>query len=230
MRLAPLPAPAGSRMSTPSPAPSRPVLDLAAWRPSRKALWWVLGAFALGLILFALVWSRSDEHDFYRADGVAPPTAAGPNYAPLPAPMSGNEGSGVGPAPQAAPAPGTDQPRLVETAPPPPADAAIAARPQTPPPAAVASSDPKPIAGQNPAPRYPPQALRRGESGTVTVRVQIGADGVPTEVSVGTTSGSRLLDRAAQDAVRRWRFRPALANGQPVSGTVMVPITFDASR
>ncbi|MEG3788654.1 TonB family protein [Lysobacter sp. CCNWLW3] len=218
-------------MSTPSPAPSRPVLDLSAWRPSRKALWWVLGAFALGLILFALVWSRSDDHDFYRADEVAPPTAAGPNYAPLPAPMSGNEGSGVGPAPQSAPAAGADQPRLVETAPPPPpADAAVAARPQTPPPAAVASSDPQPIAGQNPAPRYPPQALRRGESGTVTVRVQIGADGVPTDVGVGTSSGSRTLDRAAQDAVRRWRFRPALANGQPVSGTVMVPITFDASR
>ncbi|KRA21354.1 hypothetical protein ASE43_01250 [Lysobacter sp. Root983] len=193
-------------------------------------MWWVLGAFALGLILFALVWSRSGEYDFYRADGVAPPTAAGPNYAPLPAPMSGNEGSGVGPAPQSAPPRGSDQPRLVETAPPPPADAAIPASPQTPAPAAVASSDPKPIPGQNPAPRYPPQALRRGESGTVTVRVQIGADGVPTDVSVGTTSGSRMLDRAAQDAVRRWRFRPALANGQPVSGTVMVPITFDASR
>ena len=217
-------------MSTPSPAPSRPLLDLAAWRPSRKALWWVLGAFALGLILFALVWSRSDKHDFYRADVAVPPTAAGPNYAPLPAPMSGNEGSGVGPAPQAAPAPGADQPRLVETAPLPPAAAAIAARPRTPPPAAVASSDPKPISGQNPSPRYPPQALRRGESGTVMVRVQIGADGVPSEVGVATTSGSRTLDRAAQDAVRRWRFRPALANGQPVSGTVMVPITFDASR
>ncbi|NUO77272.1 MAG: energy transducer TonB, partial [Lysobacter sp.] len=79
-------------MSTPSPAPSRPVIDLAAWRPARKALWWVLGAFALGLILFVLVWSRSDKHDFYRADGIAPPTAAGPNYAPLPAPMPGDEG------------------------------------------------------------------------------------------------------------------------------------------
>ena len=218
-------------MSTPSPAPTRPSLDLAAWRPSRKALWWVLGAFALGLILFALVWSRASKHDFYRADGIAPPTAAGPDYAPLPAPMSGNEGSGVGPAPQAAPAGGAEQPRLVETTPPPrPADAIAPARPQAPPPAAVASSDPKPIPGQNPAPRYPPQALRRGESGTVTVRVQIGADGVPGEVSVANSSGSRLLDRAAQDAVRRWRFRPALANGQPVGGTVMVPITFDASR
>lgn len=218
-------------MSKPAPAPARPAFDLAAWRPQRKALWWVLGAFALGLALFLLVWSRSREYDFYRANDIAPPTSAGPAYAPLPAPMSGDEGSGVGTPQAAAPAADSEQPRLVETAPPPPpADAAVPARPQAPIPNATASSDPSPIAGQNPSPRYPPQALRRGESGTVTVRVQIGADGVPSDVAVATSSGSRTLDRAAQDAVRRWRFRPALANGQPVPGTVMVPITFDATR
>ena len=38
------------------------------------------------------------------------------------------------------------------------------------------------------------------------------------------------LDRAATEAVKRWRFRPAMQGGQPVSGEVQVPITFNAER
>ena len=36
----------------------------------------------------------------------------------------------------------------------------------------------------------------------------------------------RLLDRAAVDAVRHWRFHPAQANGQPTVGTTTVTIDF----
>jgi protein TonB len=42
--------------------------------------------------------------------------------------------------------------------------------------------------------------------------------------------GSRSLDRAASDAVRRWRFRPAVREGQAVAGTIQVPITFNLER
>ena len=62
------------------------------------------------------------------------------------------------------------------------------------------------------------------------MRAQIGIDGVPSSVEVAGTSGSRHLDRAAVDAVKRWRFSPATSNGQPVTGTVMVPISFEAQR
>jgi TonB family protein len=40
-------------------------------------------------------------------------------------------------------------------------------------------------------------------------------------------SGARELDRAAVEAVRRWRFAPATRGGQPVEGSVQVPITFN---
>ena len=40
-------------------------------------------------------------------------------------------------------------------------------------------------------------------------------------------SGSRDLDRAAMQAVRRWRFEPAMAGGQPTVGQVIVPIDFN---
>lgn len=62
------------------------------------------------------------------------------------------------------------------------------------------------------------------------VRADVGADGAPASVSVVETSGNRELDRAALEAVRRWRFQPATANGQPAGGSVVVPIEFNPGR
>ena len=35
-----------------------------------------------------------------------------------------------------------------------------------------------------------------------------------------------LLDRAALTAIQRWKFNPALRNGEAVPGTVRVPVIF----
>ena len=48
-----------------------------------------------------------------------------------------------------------------------------------------------------------------------------------TAVLSDSGSGSRSLDRAASSAVKRWRFLPGQRNGQPVGGSVEVPISFD---
>lgn len=213
----------GPTMSKPSPAPHRRFGGLASWRPWQRALLWVLLAFAVGLALFALVLSGArDKPDFYRV-GETPPTAAPRDYAPLPVPLPAGEGTGMPAAPTQEPR-ADERPQLVETAPPPPPPAAPAVVEA--PAAPAASFQARPIAGRTPAPRYPPQALRRGERGNVLVRVEVGPDGVPVSVSVAQSSGSRLLDRAAADAVSRWRFQPAELNGRPTVGTVMVPIEF----
>lgn len=222
-------------MSTPSPAPKRPSFNLAAWRPSWRALWWILGAIVAGFLLFALVWSGGRKgDDFYRA-GDTPPTAAAPDYEPLPTPLPARDGdaSGLEPGQRSAEVdamPGDDgQPRLVQTAPPPPV--APEPSPTTETPASSSPmSQPRPIAGRTPPPQYPARALRRGDSGTVLVRAAIGPDGVPTSVEVADGSGSRLLDRAAVNAVERWRFQPAMIDGQPTVGTVVVPISFEPNR
>jgi protein TonB len=45
-------------------------------------------------------------------------------------------------------------------------------------------------------------------------------------VEIRTSSGVERLDRAALDAVRRWRFVPARQGDTPVDAWVLVPIRF----
>ena len=77
-----------------------------------------------------------------------------------------------------------------------------------------------------PAPEYPAAALRSGEEGTVIVRVDVDANGNPTNVDVAQSSRSRDLDRAALSAVRKWTFQPAMQDGKAVASTVQVPVDF----
>jgi protein TonB len=79
---------------------------------------------------------------------------------------------------------------------------------------------------RNPAPRYPLVARRNGEQGTVTLKVLVSRDGQPASVDIERTSGSPILDNAAREAVRSWRFTPARRGAQAVEAWVLVPIVF----
>jgi protein TonB len=78
----------------------------------------------------------------------------------------------------------------------------------------------------NPKPSYPPESRTAGEQGTVVLRVRVEADGRPGTITLARSSGHPRLDRAAQEAVRRWRFKPATRDGQPFVSTVDVPVRF----
>jgi protein TonB len=75
-------------------------------------------------------------------------------------------------------------------------------------------------------PVYPPRCLRMGIEGTVRVRVLVGEDGRPQEVTIGKSSGESALDESAMDAVRQWRFEPAKRNGVPVRAWAIIPVEF----
>jgi protein TonB len=81
-------------------------------------------------------------------------------------------------------------------------------------------------AADTPAPVYPRQARREGWEGRVTLFVSVGPDGRAHALSVRQSSGHAVLDDAAVEAVRRWRFSPARRAGIPVAGQVIVPILF----
>ena len=75
-------------------------------------------------------------------------------------------------------------------------------------------------------PRYPRMARKRGTEGQVVLRVELNDTGAITALSVEHSSGSGLLDRAAQDAVAKWRFAPAQRNGISVASYVRIPVNF----
>ena len=75
-------------------------------------------------------------------------------------------------------------------------------------------------------PVYPAMSRRMGEQGRVVMRVLIGADGVPQQAEVQQSSGHGRLDRAASDAVMRWRYVPGKRGGVPETMWFQVPIEF----
>jgi periplasmic protein TonB len=79
----------------------------------------------------------------------------------------------------------------------------------TPPAAAAASSELRAVS--TPAPKYPAEALRAGQSGEVQVEFTVGADGSVSNARVVRANPPRVFDREAVAAVRRWRFQPVSA-------------------
>lgn len=77
-----------------------------------------------------------------------------------------------------------------------------------------------------PRPSYPPEARAGGREGKVRIKVLIAENGTPGEIQLAESSGSASLDEAALTALHRWRFQPALRNGQPVLAWVTVPVIF----
>ena len=71
-------------------------------------------------------------------------------------------------------------------------------------------------------PQYPPMARMARVSGTVQLRAIIGTDGRIRELA----SGNALLQPAAVAAVREWRYRPTLLNGQAVEVETLITVNF----
>lgn len=78
----------------------------------------------------------------------------------------------------------------------------------------------------NPKPDYPRMARQRHWEGRVVLRVFVTADGRCGDLSVYRSSGHEILDEAAADAVRQWRFVPGKHGDTAVASWVNVPIEF----
>ena len=64
-------------------------------------------------------------------------------------------------------------------------------------------------------PEFPKASLRNEETGTVTVSFLIGVDGRVADSKITKSSGFRDLDKAAQVAIGKCRFKPAMVDGKP---------------
>jgi protein TonB len=75
-------------------------------------------------------------------------------------------------------------------------------------------------------PEYPAIARSQRVSGKVQIDALIDAEGNVAAVNV--LSGPTLLHRAATDAVKRWKYKPATLNGEPTSMHLTVTVEFKA--
>ena len=113
---------------------------------------------------------------------------------------------------------------------------------ETPVPTEVSSAPPQPVTAppslpdrepdyqaaylNNPVPAYPMVARRMGWQGRVVLSVEVLASGLPGQVKLHQSSGHDVLDNAAMQAVRGWRFVAARQSGQIVDKWFLVPIPF----
>ncbi|MGO9318260.1 MAG: energy transducer TonB [Terracidiphilus sp.] len=81
---------------------------------------------------------------------------------------------------------------------------------------------------QKTMPVYPAFARTTGTSGTVTLAAIISKNGTIENLRV--ISGPMMLQQAALDAVRTWRYRPYLLDGQPVEVETTVSVIFTLQR
>lgn len=79
---------------------------------------------------------------------------------------------------------------------------------------------------KNPAPHYPKSARKHNIQGKVLLEVVVSSKGDAQHVTIVNSSGFSVLDRAAENAVKRWHFVPAKSGGRMVQASVLVPIEF----
>jgi len=169
----------------------------------------------------------------------APPAPAARVRQPRPAPAK--------PTPVATVTP-TPSPIAAPASPPAPAEAPAVAAPTTAggapgahaEPTRIAAASPAPAAPaaprtvssgivylRPPAPEYPSLSRRRGESGTVELRVLVDTAGVPQRVEVARSSGSERLDNAAAAAAMKALFRPHVIDGVAVPIWAVISTSFN---
>jgi protein TonB len=118
---------------------------------------------------------------------------------------------------------------IVSATPPPPP-------PPPPPPAPPKPQGPVRVGGKIKSPSlvnrvnpvYPPVAQAAQVEGAVVLEATVGKDGRVDAVRV--VNGSPLLNAAATEAVKQWRYEPLLLNGEPVPFVLTVTVSFKMPR
>jgi protein TonB len=82
-----------------------------------------------------------------------------------------------------------------------------------------------PRALETPDPEYSEEARKAKYQGTCVLWLVVGPDGKPRDVKVARALGMGL-DEKAIEAVRNWRFEPAMKDGKPVAVQINVEVNF----
>lgn len=77
----------------------------------------------------------------------------------------------------------------------------------------------------DPDPQYSEEARKAKYQGTVVLWAVIGPDGRPRELRASRSLGMGL-DEKAIEAVKLWRFEPAMKDGRPVAVQINIEVNF----
>jgi protein TonB len=127
----------------------------------------------------------------------------------------------------------TPAPRETVTPPPEPAPSVASSTPApeltsaNPPATAAPPAFTEPIAISRVEPSYPAKALKKGERGTVLLKVLVSEQGSIVRVLVEQGIPGSELEAAAISAVLRWKYQPATENGEPVKAWAKARFVFE---
>jgi TonB family protein len=81
-----------------------------------------------------------------------------------------------------------------------------------------------------PTPAYPEEARQQGWEGTVTLHLELRADGTVGDVQVARSSGHEVLDTAAQETAKTWKHMPGPPEGGPATRWAEINLTFKLDK
>ena len=78
----------------------------------------------------------------------------------------------------------------------------------------------------NPSPEYPEMGVFLGYQGDVIVRIRVSAKGESLAVEILRSSGHKVLDDSAANALRKWRFTPTKHDKTPMNDSVIITVAY----
>ncbi|WP_394246176.1 TonB family protein [Vibrio profundi] len=75
-------------------------------------------------------------------------------------------------------------------------------------------------------PRYPRIARKRGIQGVATYEIWLDESGNQTKQALVSSSGALMLDKAALDAIKKWKFSAHTVNGKAIAHRIQIPVRF----
>ena len=73
---------------------------------------------------------------------------------------------------------------------------------------------------------YPRWAAKEGRQGKAILAIEVLASGKVGRYRVVKSTGSKMLDKAAIQAIQTWEFHPAMKEGKPVRTCIEIPVEF----